>query len=163
MSKKTMRTKFILLFLAVGLVWTGSAVAINVPDANFDAVPVAGNGGVWDYVTNHDTPWFATGEAAGGSPWIGNNYSLSGYDYPGMGHSGAQWVDLNVDYIAQALESMLAQSYQQWELIIVDDCSTDRTKSIVEEFLDVLIWRKVDGWHHRFCVRCGEVPVPVLH
>lgn len=39
-------------------------------------------------------------------------------------------------YVASAIESVLAQRYKCWELIIVDDCSTDRSVSIVEQYLD---------------------------
>jgi len=39
-------------------------------------------------------------------------------------------------YIAQAIESVLAQSYMQWELVIVNDGSTDNTAEIVKEFDD---------------------------
>lgn len=38
--------------------------------------------------------------------------------------------------IAQAIDSMLRQSFIRWELVIVDDCSTDDTKSVVEGFMD---------------------------
>ncbi|MGC8942432.1 MAG: glycosyltransferase family 2 protein, partial [Sulfurihydrogenibium sp.] len=36
-------------------------------------------------------------------------------------------------YIKNAIKSALSQTYQDKEIIIVDDCSTDRTKQIVEE------------------------------
>jgi glycosyltransferase involved in cell wall biosynthesis len=42
-------------------------------------------------------------------------------------------------YIQQAIESVLAQSYTNWELWIVDDGSTDRTALQVQQFNDVRI------------------------
>lgn len=39
-------------------------------------------------------------------------------------------------YIAETIQSVLNQTYKSWELIIVDDCSTDDTDQVVQQFLD---------------------------
>lgn len=38
-------------------------------------------------------------------------------------------------FIAQTIQSVQSQSYPHWELIIVDDCSSDHTELIVNEFV----------------------------
>jgi glycosyltransferase involved in cell wall biosynthesis len=37
-------------------------------------------------------------------------------------------------YLAECIESVLAQTYQNWEYIIVNNCSTDRTLAIAAEY-----------------------------
>ena len=39
------------------------------------------------------------------------------------------------DYISESIKSVQAQGYSNWELIIVDDCSTDNTDDVVKPFL----------------------------
>lgn len=37
-------------------------------------------------------------------------------------------------FITETIESVLSQSYHNWEFIITDDCSTDNSKTIINEF-----------------------------
>jgi glycosyltransferase involved in cell wall biosynthesis len=41
------------------------------------------------------------------------------------------------NFFEECIDSVLSQSYQNWEYIIVDDCSTDRTVEIAKHFADL--------------------------
>lgn len=38
-------------------------------------------------------------------------------------------------YIAEAIESVIKQTYTNWELLIINDCSTDNTEEIIKSYL----------------------------
>lgn len=40
------------------------------------------------------------------------------------------------EYIAETLESVLSQTYQNWECIVVDDGSTDDTGTVIKRYID---------------------------
>jgi glycosyltransferase involved in cell wall biosynthesis len=40
------------------------------------------------------------------------------------------------EYVKDAVESILVQTFRDFELIIIDDCSTDQTKAIIQSFHD---------------------------
>jgi glycosyltransferase involved in cell wall biosynthesis len=49
-------------------------------------------------------------------------------------------------YLAQAVESVLAQDYRPWELVVIDGHSTDRTELIARSYPDVLfVEQEKDG------------------
>ena len=69
-------------------------------------------------------------------------------------------------FIAESIQSVLAQSYKDWELIVVDDCSKDETKYIVNGIieknsgLDIKLYRNPENmgvaYSRNFGVREAE-------
>lgn len=37
-------------------------------------------------------------------------------------------------YISKTIESVISQTYENWEMIIVDDCSEDNSVEIIEKY-----------------------------
>lgn len=50
-------------------------------------------------------------------------------------------------YIEQTVKSVLGQTYANWELILVDDCSTDETLKVVEQLLESLPQQQKERIH----------------
>ncbi|MFY4808007.1 glycosyltransferase family 2 protein [Aliarcobacter butzleri] len=40
----------------------------------------------------------------------------------------------SLKFISQTIESVLNQTYRQWEMLIVDDCSADKSNELIEEY-----------------------------
>lgn len=40
------------------------------------------------------------------------------------------------DFIVETIESVQAQTYENWELLIQDDCSTDNTLEVVKPYME---------------------------
>lgn len=38
------------------------------------------------------------------------------------------------DFIGETIESITAQTYKNWELLITDDCSTDNSREVIAEY-----------------------------
>ena len=39
------------------------------------------------------------------------------------------------NYIGITLESVISQTYRNWEVIVVDDCSSDNTAEVVKDYM----------------------------
>jgi glycosyltransferase involved in cell wall biosynthesis len=58
--------------------------------------------------------------------------------------------------IGSALRSILHQTFRNWELLIVDDGSSDRTRDIVQSFGDPRIQMIADGEHRGLVARLNQ-------
>jgi glycosyltransferase involved in cell wall biosynthesis len=50
----------------------------------------------------------------------------------------------NADYLVQAIESVLAQTYQNFEIIVVDDASTDNTEQVLQPYAERICYVRQD-------------------
>ena len=39
-------------------------------------------------------------------------------------------------FISETIESVINQTYTNWEMIIIDDCSTDKSKEIAKQYIE---------------------------
>lgn len=51
-------------------------------------------------------------------------------------------------FIGDAIESVIAQTYTNWELLITDDCSTDHSVDVVKKYMEVDIRIKLFSTKH---------------
>ena len=56
-----------------------------------------------------------------------------------------------------AIRSVLAQTYSNWQLLLVDDGSSDRTEEIARSFSDPRIFVSVDGQHKGLAARLNQI------
>ena len=68
-------------------------------------------------------------------------------------------------FISQTIESVLAQTYKNWEMLIVDDCSTDKSYEIACEYAkkDTSKAKTQAEKSCRWECRYPKYPVPGFH
>ena len=60
-------------------------------------------------------------------------------------------------FIAEAVNSVLNQDYSNWELLILNDASTDSTQSIIESFTDERIHVSNHSGNQGYLISCNEL------
>src|SRR5262249_32870532 len=64
-------------------------------------------------------------------------------------------------YIAEAIGSILRQTYSNWELLLADDCSTDQTRTVIAGFTDPRI-RVYHNDHNMHYLRTRNKLIPLV-
>jgi len=59
--------------------------------------------------------------------------------------------------LEMAIQSVFAQTFQDWELILVDDGSTDHSTSFIQSIKDSRVRYFCDGFHRRLQYRLNEI------
>lgn len=59
-------------------------------------------------------------------------------------------------YVKETLDSVLKQTYDNIELIISDDCSTDNTRTIITQWIDNNLRNNIVGGGKKVGIDCNE-------
>jgi len=60
-------------------------------------------------------------------------------------------------FIAEAIESVINQSYQHWELLVADDASKDGTRKIIDSYSDIRIKRYHNSENQGYLKTCNKL------
>lgn len=45
----------------------------------------------------------------------------------------------STEFISEMIDSILAQTYKNWELLITDDCSTDDSVEVIQRYVKKIV------------------------
>ena len=62
----------------------------------------------------------------------------------------------HAQYLGRALQSVLNQTYKNWEVIVVDNHSTDNTDKVIEYYLDSHLY-------HNLYSNCFSIMIKFAH